>query len=652
MAVTVIESLQLSARWIVSGTPTQGLGALGRSSSRSSMKSSYNDKNKDEGGPSSATPLKKPSSPPENDGKMNEMFLKQERRDIEKLGNIATSFLQARPWANSPNHEDHASWSQLVMQPRHGSRSHGNMHTLRVTLEGMIVRHRPEDIVDDVKLPPLYQDIVYLDGSIQNKIALNAFSLMIICNAVTSERKDADYFFHPRQRKHLNELVSNMRQASFFWSATDEKQLQAPIDNAKKFLEDRKVPVTPEDEALLMQAIAVGESVLSNEIWQAISKWHEMPMFLMNNFSDNTRSTLSLIGAPHNPTLAGATMVHAVQQYVNSQLWKPDPAEGLLEVANKAMKTALLALQPDPAPKGDTKKKSLKPGKKTPQTAPALAGGVTVGDTTSPKKRSALSGLNARTKARLAAANKENLDPVIMPGGAALLGNHAETGKPGLKSALKKATKLDDIPTIDPTSSVASTRVLSTASAKLSYLMDKISMYQESEKILVFYETDNVAYYIAQALEVLGIQHLIYAKSLPSARRSQYVVTFNQTETFRVLLMDVSQAAFGLNVSSASRVYFVNPVFSPQIEIQAVKRAHRIGQTKPVYVETLVLKGSIEEVIIGRRELMTNEEHNKCKSILDDETVYNCKYPTQSVALNAFGSIFQCSLRHSCMDIG
>ncbi len=153
--------------------------------------------------------------------------------------------------------------------------------------------------------------------------------------------------------------------------------------------------------------------------------------------------------------------------------------------------------------------------------------------------------------------------------------------------------------------------------------MDRILLHHEHEKILVFYEADNVAYYIAQALECLGIKHLIYAKTLSSARRAQYVVTFNQSQVFRVLLMDVSQAAFGLDMSSASRVYFVNPVFSPQIEAQAVKRAHRIGQTKPVYVETLVLKGSIEEVIVERRKDMSTEELNKCKSILDDQTMYD-----------------------------
>jgi len=121
----------------------------------------------------------------------------------------------------------------------------------------------------------------------------------------------------------------------------------------------------------------------------------------------------------------------------------------------------------------------------------------------------------------------------------------------------------------------------------------------------------------------VNVEHLIYAKTLSSARKSQYVVTFQSTDRFRVLLMDISQAAFGLDMSSASRVYFVNPVLNTQVEAQAIKRAHRIGQTKPVHVETLVLRSTIEEIIVKRRDAMSTDEQKKCKTVLDDETMYD-----------------------------
>jgi hypothetical protein len=111
-------------------------------------------------------------------------------------------------------------------------------------------------------------------------------------------------------------------------------------------------------------------------------------------------------------------------------------------------------------------------------------------------------------------------------------------------------------------------------------------------------------------LELLHIKHEIYARSLAAALKSEYVVRFNEEPQDRVLLMDVRHAAHGLNISSASRIYFVNPVCRPDIEAQAIKRAHRIGQSRQVFVETLLLKGTIEEKMHERAKRMTSVEHH------------------------------------------
>jgi SNF2 family DNA or RNA helicase len=642
-AVTVVEFLQLSARWIVSGTPTQGLYgaevAIGHSESSSASATPLEETDFDNSILlTKAFPylsdLSESDTSPQTSKKREAMFFKQERKDLEKLGNIATVFLKARPWANSCDDKDHASWSQHVMQPRHGSKSRGNTDCLKATLEGMIIRHRPDDVLLDIALPPLHQTIIYLEGSIQNKLSLNTFSMMVTSNAVTSERRDADYFFHPRQRKALLQLVANLRQASFFWSGFESEHVRNTVEIAKKFLEEKKVPITPADEGLLNEAIKAGEAALANEISQAICKYHEMPMYIQNEFADDVRKAWALNSQPVNPTLMGATMVHSAQKFVETQLWKENPMDGLLQAGEESMKAALEGIsQPSNTP---PKKKSTKNARKrAAEVAPTLAGGVSVGDALSPRRTrsgivrqapssspssAVLESLanNITSNAVDATSSSSEHDPKV----AETMQATPETpSKP--KSILKKSPKVNIAGKLDPLLPLASTSIVSTASTKLSYLMDKILLHQQDEKILVFYEADNVAYYIAQALECLGIKHLIYAKSLSSARRAQYVVTFNQSRVFRVLLMDVSQAAFGLDMSSASRVYFVNPVFSPQVEAQAVKRAHRIGQTKPVYVETLVLKGSIEEVIVERRKDMSTEEHNKCKSILDDQTMYD-----------------------------
>jgi len=68
--------------------------------------------------------------------------------------------------------------------------------------------------------------------------------------------------------------------------------------------------------------------------------------------------------------------------------------------------------------------------------------------------------------------------------------------------------------------------------------------------------------------------------------------------------MSVQVAAYGIDLSSASRVYFVSPIWQTAMEQQAIKRAHRIGQTKPVYVETIVIRSSIEENMLKRRAML------------------------------------------------
>ena len=85
--------------------------------------------------------------------------------------------------------------------------------------------------------------------------------------------------------------------------------------------------------------------------------------------------------------------------------------------------------------------------------------------------------------------------------------------------------------------------------------------------------------------------------------------------------MDIRQAAHGLNICSASRVFFVSPPLRPDIEAQAIKRAHRIGQTKPVHVETLILAGTIEESMHDRAAAMTRREHLEAKSLEDDQGI-------------------------------
>ncbi|KAF3481346.1 uncharacterized protein GIQ15_04105 [Arthroderma uncinatum] len=197
-------------------------------------------------------------------------------------------------------------------------------------------------------------------------------------------------------------------------------------------------------------------------------------------------------------------------------------------------------------------------------------------------------------------------------------GTRVHRSKPE-RSNEKKTSRLKRLPSESP---LKNTKVVATASAKLTYLLEKVIEFQESEKIIIFYEGENTAFWVAEGLEMLGVDFRIYASTLKQSQKSEYLSVFNEGESVRVLLMDLGQASHGLHIACASRVFIVNPIWDPNIESQAIKRAHRISQTRPVYVETLVLKDTLEDRMLKRRKQMSNDEMQRAeKDMLDDHTM-------------------------------
>lgn len=538
-----LESMHFSSRWIVTGTPSHGLYGV-ESSDVSTAPSHTNHSN-------SSTQM--------------------ERQDLERIGAIAALYLKARPWANIEieNGDTVADWTEYLMLPKHHPRGQGRWENVESTLNSLIIRHRMSEI--DTLLPFVNEKVVVLEGSFQDQLSLNLFSMMIVFNSVQSQRTDMDYFFHQKQRKALLQIVHNLKQASFFGgSFFTAEEIAKSVETAEKFLAERKFPISPEDESLLQQAIQFGNLAMHNRLRNLTNQFHEMAVSI-TGFPGNAGASWSLDGAAMDGSICTSTsMLLSLQSLVYKAAGSEEKFNSLLNgelISEGALERSKLLDAAAPEKSSKSKEKS----------SGTLAGNTKLGDDSPKKVRS--HGINGTEPKTLA------VEPSA---------GHLEQ-----------------------------TKITATVSAKLSYLVDCLGKYQEDEKIIVFYENENVAWYLASMLDVLQIQHLIYAKSLSTERRAQYVNTFNHNEKFRVLLMDISQAAFGLDMREASRIYFINPVLNPQVEAQAIGRVRRISQKKPVSVETLVLKNSLDEVILERKKQMTHEEHRRAKSILDVRPIYN-----------------------------
>ena len=69
-----------------------------------------------------------------------------------------------------------------------------------------------------------------------------------------------------------------------------------------------------------------------------------------------------------------------------------------------------------------------------------------------------------------------------------------------------------------------------------------------------------------------------------------------------VILVSLKAGGTGLNLTAADTVILYDPWWNPAVEAQAIDRAHRIGQTKPVFVHRLIARGTIEEKILSLQD--------------------------------------------------
>jgi len=66
----------------------------------------------------------------------------------------------------------------------------------------------------------------------------------------------------------------------------------------------------------------------------------------------------------------------------------------------------------------------------------------------------------------------------------------------------------------------------------------------------------------------------------------------------RLFLISLKAGGLGLNLTAAEYVFLLDPWWNPAVEAQAVDRAHRIGQTRQVFVYRLITRDTVEETVL------------------------------------------------------
>ncbi|KAG6955867.1 hypothetical protein JG687_00010924 [Phytophthora cactorum] len=88
----------------------------------------------------------------------------------------------------------------------------------------------------------------------------------------------------------------------------------------------------------------------------------------------------------------------------------------------------------------------------------------------------------------------------------------------------------------------------------------------------------------------------------PHAKRADIVQHFNADPSIDVLLLTTSVGGLGLTLTGADTVIFIEHSWNPFVDLQAMDRAHRIGQKRTVRVFRLIMEESLEEHIVNLQE--------------------------------------------------
>ncbi len=145
-------------------------------------------------------------------------------------------------------------------------------------------------------------------------------------------------------------------------------------------------------------------------------------------------------------------------------------------------------------------------------------------------------------------------------------------------------------------------------SAKLDTLVEHLlEVTEEGHKALVFSQFVQLLQLVKQRLDKESIRYAYLDGS--TKNRAEVVSTFQNDDACEVFLISLKAGGFGLNLTAADYVFILDPWWNPAVETQAIDRAHRIGQERPVFAYRLITAGTVEEKIL--------ELHAKKRALAD-----------------------------------
>ncbi len=137
---------------------------------------------------------------------------------------------------------------------------------------------------------------------------------------------------------------------------------------------------------------------------------------------------------------------------------------------------------------------------------------------------------------------------------------------------------------------------LKNAPPKVERLLEMLEEVRaEGDSALVFSQFIGALDLVEAATREAKIPSFRLDGRTPRKIRQHRIAAFQEGTEAGVFLISLKAGGVGLNLTKANYVFHLDPWWNPAVENQASDRAHRIGQQRTVFVERLLMKGTVEE---------------------------------------------------------
>ncbi|MCJ1280957.1 hypothetical protein MMC26_000275 [Xylographa opegraphella] len=133
-------------------------------------------------------------------------------------------------------------------------------------------------------------------------------------------------------------------------------------------------------------------------------------------------------------------------------------------------------------------------------------------------------------------------------------------------------------------------------------ILQAVNDRKEGEKTIIFSQFTSLLDLLEVPINRNNWSYRRYDGSMSAGLRNDAVLDFNSKPDCRIILVSLKAGNAGLNLTAASQVIILDPFWNPYIEEQAIDRAHRIGQRRPVQVHRILIPNTVEDRIIALQD--------------------------------------------------